>query len=146
MLSGTPLPAAVEDVLYRAAQEALSNATRHAGARTVHVSVVEGRRRVTLSVTDDGGGFDPAVRTGSGFGLVGMRERVRSIGGEVWIESERGRGTTVRVELPLVPSDEPGAALEGGAAGPNPLAPFPRPSGPDGLPARKGNLPRRRRW
>ena len=101
VLSGAPLPAGVEDVLYRVAQETLANATRHAAARTIHVSMVEGRRRVTLSVTDDGVGFDPATRTGSGFGLVGMRERVRSVGGEIWIESEPGRGTTVRAELPL---------------------------------------------
>jgi signal transduction histidine kinase len=109
VLSGVPLPAPVEDVLYRVAQEALANAARHAAARTVHVSVVEGRRRVTLSVTDDGAGFDASVRTGSGLGLLGMRERVRSVGGDVWVESEPGRGTTVRAELPL---DRPGAPAD----------------------------------
>ena len=49
-------------------------------------------------------------RAGGGFGLLGMRERVRSVGGEVWIESEAGRGATVRVEVPLEPPD--GAAGE----------------------------------
>jgi signal transduction histidine kinase len=115
VLSGVRLPAGVEDVLYRVAQEALANATRHAAARTVHVSVVEGQRRVTLSVTDDGAGFDPAARIGSGFGLVGMRERARSVGGDVWIESEPGRGTTVRAELPFDRDGGPGAAQPGAA-------------------------------
>ncbi len=107
-VGGARLPAGVEDVLYRVAQEALANATRHAAARAVHVSVVEGRQRVTLSVTDDGAGFHPAARMGSGIGLVGMRERVRSVGGELSVESEPGRGTTVRAELPLDRPDESG--------------------------------------
>jgi signal transduction histidine kinase len=72
---------------------------------SLHVSVVEGQRRATLSVTDDGRGFGPA-RAGAGFGLVGMRERVRSLGGDLWIESEPGRGTSVRAEVPLTTTAE----------------------------------------
>jgi glucose-6-phosphate-specific signal transduction histidine kinase len=67
-------------------------------------------------VTDDGTGFDPAARTGSGFGLISMRERVRSVGGDIWIESQAGRGATVRVELPLDRSGGPDQILSVPAA------------------------------
>jgi signal transduction histidine kinase len=108
VLSGAHLPAPVEDVLYRVTQEALSNVARHAGATTVHVSLVEGRRQITLSVTDDGRGFAPVPAGGDGsFGLIGMRERARAVGGSLVIESDTQRGTTLRLTLPLVTEDQP---------------------------------------
>ncbi len=87
-------------VVYRVAQEALSNAGRHSGAGRVEVSL---RRRedggVDLRVADDGRGFafEEAQR---GLGLGGMRERALLIGGELTIESRPGHGTTVRLTLP----------------------------------------------
>lgn len=101
-LGGQPIPQSVEDAAYRVAQEALGNIVRHAGARHVSVALIVGRSRLTLSITDDGRGFDPAAHAPSGhFGLVGMRERARAVGGNLDIESEPGRGTTLRLSVPL---------------------------------------------
>jgi NarL family two-component system sensor histidine kinase LiaS len=102
LLTGRRVPATIEDVIYRVAQEALSNVAKHAHATQVHVSLVETPRKITLSVTDNGPGFDPdtASKTGK-FGLLSMRERARSVGGYISIESDTARGTTVRMTLPL---------------------------------------------
>lgn len=102
LLSGKHIPNSLEDVLYRVTQEALSNITRHASASQIQVSVLEGQQQITLSVTDNGRGFDPAQVTGNGhFGLVSIRERTRAIGGQMVMESEPGRGTTLQLVLPM---------------------------------------------
>jgi signal transduction histidine kinase len=85
------LPANAEVVLLRAAQEALSNVRKHAGASRVEVSL-DG---AVLTVADDGGGFDPAAPT-AGYGLAGMRRRVEEIGGVLTVHSGRS-GTRVEV-------------------------------------------------
>jgi two-component system sensor histidine kinase UhpB len=87
-------------VVYRVAQEALSNAARHSGARRVSVALRrDARGPVSLEVIDDGCGFafDESER---GLGIGGMRERALLVGGELAIESGPGRGTTVRLSLP----------------------------------------------
>jgi len=87
-------------VVYRVAQEALSNATRHSGAG--HVSVTlrrSGEDDVELEVVDDGRGFAFDESEG-GLGLAGMRERALLIGAKLTIESRPGRGTTVRLTVP----------------------------------------------
>ncbi|MQY05495.1 GAF domain-containing sensor histidine kinase [Actinomadura macrotermitis] len=94
-----------ETVLYRIAQEALYNALRHAGARTVEVGLRASAAAAVLEVVDDGTGFDAAGgdaadRTG-GLGLASMRDRARSIGGTLSIDSASGTGTAIRVEVPL---------------------------------------------
>ncbi len=102
VLTGKYIPATVEDVLYRVAQEALANVAKHARAKSVHLSVVEGQRQITLSVTDDGCGFEETATATSGkFGLMSMRERARAVGGNLVIESDTAQGTTVRLTLPL---------------------------------------------
>jgi two-component system sensor histidine kinase UhpB len=87
-------------VVYRVAQEALSNAARHSGANRVEVRL---RRLddggVELTVADDGRGFAFDESEG-GLGIAGMRERALLIGGELTIESRPGRGTTVRLTVP----------------------------------------------
>lgn len=89
--------------LLRATQEALSNARRHAGAKHVSISLSYAGEVVLLDVNDDGRGFDPHfVPNGDGgFGLRAMRERAESLGGRLHVESERGEGTTLAVELPV---------------------------------------------
>ncbi len=90
----------VELVIYRVAQEGLTNALRHAGAGTVNVLLATDAKEVTLSVTDDGTGMPVRPRTGTA-GIAGMRERALLVGGQLSIESHAGRGTTVRLRVPL---------------------------------------------
>jgi signal transduction histidine kinase len=95
------LTAEAETVLYRIAQEALTNVLKHADARTVRVSLIRSGSGVTLAVQDDGTGFDPeAVRDG-GVGLLGMRERIALLGGRLTIESSDGAGTMLAAEVPI---------------------------------------------
>lgn len=84
--------------LYRAAQEGLTNASRHADATSVTVQVRFEEREASLLVADDGRGFDSA--SVSGFGLRGMDERVQLLGGSVDVDSAPGRGTRVLVRIP----------------------------------------------
>jgi two-component system sensor histidine kinase UhpB len=95
-----PLPADVELVIYRVAQESLTNALRHAGAETVTVSLMADAEQVVLSVQDDGGGM-PAELPRDTAGIAGMRERALLVGGRLSIESRPGRGTEVRLTVPL---------------------------------------------
>jgi len=93
------LPDDHKTCIYRLAQEALNNAARHASARSLQVTVNRTGGRVLFSVLDDGAGFDK--RTDRGFGLLGMEERVRRLGGKLRIETSPGRGTAIVAELPL---------------------------------------------
>jgi signal transduction histidine kinase len=100
---GTPeLASAAEMELYRIVQEALNNAVRHARAESVAVDVDATDGMVTITVRDDGAGFDPAARAirERRLGLTSMRERAESLGGTLTIETAPRSGTTVRVEVP----------------------------------------------
>jgi signal transduction histidine kinase len=108
-VTGRPRPLApeAEVTLLRAAQEALTNVRKHAGANRVMLTLSYMEDRVTLDVKDDGAGFEPG-RSGStmsngGFGLRAMRERVERSGGSLLVESEPGKGTVLAVELPEPP-------------------------------------------
>ena len=100
------LPEDVQLVIYRVAQEALSNAVRHSEAEHVQVELRRENGRVALSVRDDGRGFT-FDETGRGLGIGGMRERALLVGGEFQIESRRGVGTRVRLLVPITGEDEP---------------------------------------
>ena len=89
----------VESNLYRLAQEALTNVTKHAEASRIEISLLDRNGAVELTVSDDGNGFDPAD-AGGGFGLLGMRERVALAGGRLEISSQPGGGTTLKAQLP----------------------------------------------
>jgi len=96
------LPPAVEVGLYRIAQEALQNALRHADASRVILGLETPPGRVRLTVQDDGGGLDASGENAAGrFGLVGMRERARLLGGSFQIESSPGAGTRITADVPL---------------------------------------------
>jgi signal transduction histidine kinase len=88
--------------LYRAAQEAITNARRHGAAGHVAVSVTFRPADTRLEVTDDGAGFSPSADH-AGFGLLGMRERAALLGGVVDVVSEPGAGTRVAVTVPVRP-------------------------------------------
>jgi signal transduction histidine kinase len=89
----------LETAIYRIVQEALTNATKHGGARRAVVEIREEGETVHLEVRDDGGGFDPAAET-DGFGLLGMRERVELLDGTLRVDSAPGDGTAVRASFP----------------------------------------------
>jgi two-component system sensor histidine kinase UhpB len=93
-------------VVYRVAQEALMNASRHSGASRIEVSLEPRDSRVRLRVSDNGSGFAFAEE-GKGLGLDGMRERALLVGGALEIDSRPGKGTTVTLE---VPGDAPAEA------------------------------------
>jgi len=86
--------------LARIAEEAVTNACKHAGARRIEIELVGEQGRLTLLVRDDGVGFDPAPVRSAGYGLVGMRERMGQLSGELKIGSAPGRGTEIRAEVP----------------------------------------------
>jgi signal transduction histidine kinase len=105
--SYTPQPRDSEEALYRIAQEALSNAVKHAGAARITIRLSADSTAVRLQVRDDGRGFDPhAVERrdddgeDGGYGLTSMRERAHALGGVLDVRSSHGRGTVVEVAVP----------------------------------------------
>ncbi|MBI2862167.1 MAG: hypothetical protein HYX89_05045 [Chloroflexi bacterium] len=100
----------VSQTLLRITQEALTNVRLYAQAHSVEVSLNAREDQVDLTVVDDGSGFNPGrtmerAPLEEKFGLIGMHERVREIGGTVAITSSPGRGTAVAVALPRHPKD-----------------------------------------
>ena len=95
-------PPAVEQCIYRVAQEALENVSRHAVAHRVALRLEEADDHIVLTVSDDGQGFDPAmVDLEQRLGLRSMRERAEMIGGTLVVESNVGEGTTVSLTIAL---------------------------------------------
>jgi signal transduction histidine kinase len=95
-----------ETACFRLVQEALTNAARHAQARTAWVRLARGERGIEISVRDDGKGFDvhaafDRARRGEALGLPGMQERIGLIGGEIEIQSTPGAGCEIRVLIPF---------------------------------------------
>ena len=99
-----PIASDLATIMFRVAQEALTNAIKHGGAQRIAVRLRVARPAVTLVVQDNGAGFDPAqqaARPLKQIGLRVMREMAASVGGLCTIQSARGQGTQVRVRLPL---------------------------------------------
>jgi signal transduction histidine kinase len=90
----------LESTLYRLVQEALTNVVKHAGASRVTVQLIEDDTTIHLTVTDDGAGFQTDA-VSEGFGLIGMRERIALIGGELEFDSQFGAGATVAARIPV---------------------------------------------
>ena len=109
-VSGQPvaLDSEAETALYRIAQEAVTNIRKHAKATRVDAALDYGQEAVTLTISDNGAGFDHASRGAAdergGFGLTSMRERATLVKGELQVESVPGRGTTVTVRIPYAAS------------------------------------------
>lgn len=94
--------------IFRIVQESLSNVARHAQASEVLIILRENDKGLELRVQDNGGGFDPmVVRKAQGFGLLGMRERLLALGGNLRIDSAPGRGTSVIIGLPVERGTQP---------------------------------------
>ena len=96
-VSSARLPAPVEAALYFCCMEAVQNAAKHSGARSVGVHFGEDQGRCRLTIVDNGAGFDPgqALAPGRGAGMINMRDRLDAVGGMVTVESVSGIGTTV---------------------------------------------------
>ena len=96
------LPKAIELAAYRTAQEALTNIAKHAGCRQVGIDLSGARDVLTLEISDDGKGLDPAVLDKpKTFGLKGLSERARTVGGWLDISSRPGAGTSIILSVPL---------------------------------------------
>jgi len=100
-----PLPGDVELVIYRIAQEALTNALRHSDARSATVSLRADAETLLLRVADDGRGMPSELPDGTA-GLAGMRERALLVGGRLSVKSRPGAGTEVELSIPLHEEDQ----------------------------------------
>ena len=96
------LPSILENAIYRIAQEALTNACKHSKSKKVTVTMTQEGQEVRLEVQDWGIGFDPESVEKGHFGLEGIRQRVRLLGGRLTIESTPGSGTLIQVVVPIV--------------------------------------------
>jgi signal transduction histidine kinase len=94
----------LENAIFRIVQEGLTNACRHSNSPQVRIVLDQQGDRVQIEIEDWGIGFEPQKVEETHFGLKGIRERARLLGGQATIESRRGQGTRIRVELPLVES------------------------------------------
>lgn len=98
------LPGVVEITLYRITQEAFNNILRHANAYRVSVILVRNNSEVTFLIEDDGVGFDLNILQNKHtkcLGLISMRERVTLLSGNFFIETSRGKGTTLQIKIPI---------------------------------------------
>jgi signal transduction histidine kinase len=96
-----PLPSSLEEALWRVTQEALSNVARHSQGSLVRLHLAWTEQQVTLSLSDNGQGFDVQASEQKGLGLRSIRERMEQVGGTVLIQSTRGRGTQIVARCPL---------------------------------------------
>jgi two-component system, NarL family, sensor histidine kinase LiaS len=100
------LPLAVEQVLFRVAQEALANVARHSHATRVTIDISREHQAVTQTIADNGCGFQPDTPAPGGMGLRSMRERVMALGGTLELESRPGAGTRIIAQIPLEPTTD----------------------------------------
>src|SRR6185369_1397470 len=95
------LPNTIQTTVYRVVQEALNNAKKYSGTDVIRIELKKAAGDLRLEVRDFGCGFDVESARKKGFGLLGMTERVRLLGGECEIQSEQDAGTRISVRLPL---------------------------------------------
>jgi signal transduction histidine kinase len=107
----SPLSSAVELTAYRTAQEALTNVSKYAQCTAVKIELSDAGGTLTLEVTDNGCGIAPERRADShAYGLKGLSERARTVGGWLDVSSQAGAGTSITLSIPLLPQSEEGAA------------------------------------
>jgi PAS domain S-box-containing protein len=112
------IPKDVALCLFRVTQEALSNVVKHSGAKQAQVELCRERDEIRLQIVDAGAGFDVALsETDVGIGLIGMRERLRLVGGKLLVQSAPMRGTAILAEVPVSVSADEGQASTTTAGG-----------------------------
>lgn len=94
----------VATALFRILQESLTNIARHAQAKKIEISLKRREKTVELQIKDDGRGFSPSAKSSGSFGLVGMQERARRVGGSCLVTGRKGRGVTVLATAPTEPA------------------------------------------
>jgi signal transduction histidine kinase len=97
---GSPLPEDAQIAIYRIIQELLNNVTKHSGAALCRIDLWHSQGGVTVTISDDGRGFDPQVVSSDHMGLAIMRERARGIGADLTIESQPDEGVYARLRWP----------------------------------------------
>jgi len=97
----SPLPDPVTETVIRSVSEALNNIATHAQAQHVDVNVRVKDKSLLVTIQDDGQGFDASAIPSGHYGILGIKERVRLVNGSVQIQSENGKGTTIRIDIPL---------------------------------------------
>jgi signal transduction histidine kinase len=95
------IPEEMRTCIYRVVQESLTNCARHSQAKTVRIDLHGGLTELSLTVRDDGVGFDAAQTNSRSLGLIGIQERVHELGGTVTVDSQRGKGTVLKAMIPL---------------------------------------------
>ncbi|MGE5216768.1 MAG: sensor histidine kinase [Chloroflexota bacterium] len=96
------LPLAIERELYFSLREGILNAVRHSRATELHLAITQTPQALQASLRDNGVGFDPAsIRGSSHYGMKGMKERIRKIGGQLTIKTAPGKGTDICITIPL---------------------------------------------
>lgn len=96
-----PLPDSTKETLVRAVAESLTNIARHANAQNVEVDLRMKDKSLLLTIQDDGQGFDATAIPAGHYGILGIKERVRLVNGSFDIQSEKGKGALLKVEIPL---------------------------------------------
>jgi signal transduction histidine kinase len=105
------LPDDIALCLFRIAQEAMQNAIKHSGARTLRVQLKGHDEAIALKIIDDGNGFDVSAAAGKGLGLISMHERAESVGGTLRVVSRKGAGTRLQVTVPFRPSQRQASSI-----------------------------------
>ncbi|WP_099159869.1 sensor histidine kinase [Virgibacillus ndiopensis] len=94
-----------EIAFFRLVQESVQNAIKHASATLINVKLEIGKKRIVMTIKDNGKGFDPAMKRDKSFGLMGMRERVEMLEGTLTIDSIIDEGTTILISVPYTSDD-----------------------------------------
>jgi len=97
----TPLPLSISLGIYRIVQEAITNSLKHAAAQHIQIRLAFGPDRLVLTFTDDGKGFERGEVVSQGMGMRNMRSRAQVLGGDFALETSPGKGTLIRVGLPI---------------------------------------------
>ena len=95
------MPSKLEIALFRLVQESVQNALKHSGAKHIQVKLEIGRDHVLMIIKDNGKGFDVSAKKSGSFGIMGMKERVELLEGEITIDSKLGAGTLIMINVPI---------------------------------------------